>query len=640
MIDMGGELLPKGEAGHETVAFFPDSGHLQFMPTAPAGRQPAGLRLSQSLAAQSLAAVAMAAVGTREDGPLTTEARARARAANELGVARWCSGRRAPSLRAEFRAGKADGELLEFVGATPRGNSSRHGVKRTLLAVPTKAAAAIDVFDSKHRNSALRAERIYKLIRTDETHLAKQRAMREVSQEVGRDRAHVAEAIPEVRRIVSKVMSGKKSAPKLRWKIEESIWAPRKAWCDARDYFDSDAVERAAFEADWRVARKALQKFVEQHDDGKDDEDGLDEIMEVADVLWEHHDIITICFKFYSTLRASDDIFHVFANGFAQFAEDFDLIDSGNEFAKKSAWDQMFVAVDSGGGLTKEEDLHNRKKALNRQEFMQAIVRAAVARYVQPGIEVDVSTALNRLFTKDIGPKIDRIPGVTLRHPNEFRRHLYGLDSGNGKLVDDVLRQHEPALRLIFKAICGLKPFTMENGGLANGLATYSNWRDFLRLFNLIDLDCSERDATLCFAWSKMTTINEQNTKDRIKMTHLSFEDFLEACCRLACLKALPTDEEILWEDEDGNAGVHLLRMQEVPADYDAFLKERRTAWGQMPRAMDPLIGDFKFIEVNRQIEHLCELLIVTAQGGKNRDDKDGLTLTQKQVAQAFAKKE
>ena len=80
--------------------------------------------------------------------------------------------------------------------------------------------------------------------------------------------------------------------------------------------------------------------------------------------------------------------------------------------------------------------------------------------------------------------------------------------------------------------------------------------------------------------------------------------------------------------------------MQEVPADYDAFLKERRTAWGQMPRAMDPLIGDFKFIEVNRQIEHFCELLIVTAQGGKTRDDKDGLTLTQKQVAQAFTKKE
>ena len=51
------------------------------------------------------------------------------------------------------------------------------------------------------------------------------------------------------------------------------------------------------------------------------------------------------------------------------------------------------------------------------------------------------------------------------------------------------------------------------------------------------------------------------------------------------------------------------------------------------------LIGDFKFIEVNRQIEHLCELLIVTAQGGKNRDDKDGLTLTQKHTLRKHSPK-
>ena len=133
-----------------------------------------------------------------------------------------------------------------------------------------------------------------------------------------------------------------------------------------------------------------------------------------------------------------------------------------------------------------------------------------------------------------------------------------------------------------------------------------------------------------------MVTVNEQSTKDRIKMTHMAFEDFLEALCRVACLKALPTDDEIRAADAaggsaGGNAGTHLIRLQEAPAEYDAFLLQRRTPWGKMPAD-----GKGKPVPIERCVEHLCELLIVTCQGGKDRSERDGLTLNQRHVTRVF----
>ena len=81
--------------------------------------------------------------------------------------------------------------------------------------------------------------------------------------------------------------------------------------------------------------------------------------------------------------------------------------------------------------------------------------------------------------------------------------------------------------------------------------------------------DLNERDAQLCFVWARMRTIDEQHDKSRTKMTHLSFEDFLEALCRCSVCKAWPTREE-MEAAESANAGVHLLNLQrDDPVAYD-----------------------------------------------------------------------
>ena len=39
--------------------------------------------------------------------------------------------------------------------------------------------------------------------------------------------------------------------PKVKWRLELSIWAPRKRWCDSRDFFDTEGTEMQMFLRDW-----------------------------------------------------------------------------------------------------------------------------------------------------------------------------------------------------------------------------------------------------------------------------------------------------------------------------------------------------------------------------------------------------
>ena len=288
----------------------------------------------------------------------------------------------------------------------------------------------------------------------------------------------------------------------------------------------------------------------------------------------------------------------------------------------KSAWDQLFIAIDSAASVAGKnapehlQEPHNRKKALNRQEWLQVIVRAAIMKLVLPGIIADVSQAVEEFFKTIIVPHAD---------PKVFAPKNSILDVIYTQDIDEVLRGHEASLRKLFTAMCELKQKTMEHGGLANGLATFANFREFAKTFNLIDLDTTERDVTLCFAFSKMLTIDEQKTKPRIKMTHLSFEDFLETLCRIALMKAMP-DEADYNASDARNIGVFLLQQAvEDPERHEAFLLENTTNWGSLP---DP----DALPTYARRIDMLIEILIAVGQGGLSGDPEQALVLTEKQV--------
>ena len=94
-------------------------------------------------------------------------------------------------------------------------------------------------------------------------------------------------------------------------------------------------------------------------------------------------------------------------------------------------------------------------------------------------------------------------------------------------------------------------------------------------------------------------------------MTHLSFEDFLDALCRCSVCKAWPTSDEIEAAGT-GNAGAHLQQMKrETPEAYAELLKARAGAWGHEPLQHSTAC-----------IEHLCCFLIVACRTGHKGWDK------------------
>ena len=279
---------------------------------------------------------------------------------------------------------------------------------------------------------------------------------------------------------------------------------------------------------------------------------------------------------------------------------DCQLSDKKSQYCKRTSFDQLFIAADASSAGGKTDERYNKKKMLNRQEFLQCIVKAACMKYVESGDIVDVSEALHRLLSADIEGRLD--PKVFVE-PNDFRKsHLYS------EPVDKALRQHESSLRLIFDRLTKLKGQNAA-AGIANKMVSFEVWKEFTRLFELCDVDITERHVTLAFLWGRMKVVDEQLERTRVKLTHMTFEDFLEGVCRLAAYKAFPTDDE-LAASEYASAGEYVYRLRgEAPEDYENMVKARARPWGAQP-----------LLRLERSVEHMCSLLIVTAQQGNGED--------------------
>lgn len=216
--------------------------------------------------------------------------------------------------------------------------------------LPAPYAAAAERFDRRHEGHRRRAEQLVSLLRLDPTSLSKDEAFDEAIFEL---RAHKFVApfglppfVPPLKRNGEgggggggdggqngdgKTKNGNRKGGKARrgggdggvgkgWKAEASVWGPRKQWCDAKDFYDTEHVEELKLKLDWsRALACGLEKFIMKNDDDKDggdaDGDGVaDELKEVFDVLFRHRNIFFRAFDYYGSL-GGDTIGSISLNG-------------------------------------------------------------------------------------------------------------------------------------------------------------------------------------------------------------------------------------------------------------------------------------------------------------------------------------
>ena len=271
---------------------------------------------------------------------------------------------------------------------------------------PPSVKDAADAFDKRQQALATRSHRAIHAVQKDYTSKSKGRAFEASVMEIRLNRYHVNEKLVDfVRPPTPPPMINRQASNVKRWRIEESIWGPRKTWTDSKGYHDHEEHVRACFELDWELAmvHHKTAQFIEKHD-------GPGSVEEVSKVVWKHIHTIYGMFDYYATFGASDDIIHIQNNGFKQFVDDCHLAIQGSKHCGSSHLDQLFIMVNTGSEVA---------RALLRQEWIQCLIRItamrhdhfASSRHERPVGFVEYSSIaddLDKLIVEQIMPRLDK----------------------------------------------------------------------------------------------------------------------------------------------------------------------------------------------------------------------------------------
>lgn len=386
-----------------------------------------------------------------------------------------------------------------------------------------------------------------------------------------------------------------------------TIWATRAKWSDAKSLYDTPSIETTRFENDWKI----VQAIGATKEIGRQPNQAPDEVFQVGEVLRAHHQTLCLVFAYYASY--SDELHYLTVNAWTQLTEDFKFVKSSSKFCKRSDLDRLFISIDTMSIMLEKEQIRavkaatgstsnvflaesDRQKALSRIEFLGALVHLAIFRYVKTGEMADVSEALERLIGIDMESRLH--PRV-IALPDRFRRrYAYTPD------VVFVLEWYEESLRNIFDVLCAV------SFGPGSSVCNLLGWRNAMSALNLLSGDLAERDITLCFSWSRMCVGDSKTPAGSKKDSTLPFEGFLEAICRMAMMKALPTDDEITAaECED--AATYLAQLELVDTTGYEQLLLRKTPWGADQKRQPP----------HRCVAHLIALMLRAVKVSKAEDD-------------------
>jgi hypothetical protein len=490
-----------------------------------------------------------------------------------------------PSTERILRPPAMRKELLELRASAPK-----------WWKMPVTSVEAAQRFDTKHRAISAKADHL--CINSGK---AKSAAVADKFDEalfaVRTNRYFELRAVAPAEKVIPRARRPKEAKviePK-PFDVYKSIWEPRRKDADSRDVYDTDEVEFNRFSIDWEeLLRLGITKLILMHDDGGDDgvedEDGdgiPDEVEDVGMVLWKVHDVLSSIYTYYS-IQSGSISDGIGLNAWTDFTDDFNLVSKTSQFCQRKDVDLIFIEVNAKSKLAARElkkQPSTRELAvdgggelsLSRLEFYQALVRLAICKYVKGGEIPDVSDAVERLVSTDIMNRAIALESRNREHlvvdANLFRaRYAYT------KPVCTVLEANLPSLETLYDALCNRSYARMKPRGSKDRLAV-GEWLGFLYESKLIGQDLSERDAMLCFAFSRMVVVDTRTEIGKRRDAMIQFQGFMEALCRASTLKALPTAAELKAAGCD-NAPQWI---EENHDKYMAILSTRGTPWGIDP---------------------------------------------------------
>lgn len=395
--------------------------------------------------------------------------------------------------------------------------------------------------------------------------------------------------------------------PRKKWHLSNSIWHPRRLSGNSRDYYEGGALS-ALFDLDWHVAIKAhgLADAIGKATHGHSAEASTKHasIDNVRAVLADRIGLLYGLFDYYAALKEDPrdafgelNVFSITFNSFIQFLRDCHVIGHDCPASKvEIVWVQVNVLDES----TKQIDRFNHRCLMVRHEFIEALVRIAILKYIQSGQETKAAHAVLRLLALIE----EHAPAEAKQNSDAFRKKCCYTE-----LTDVELCKKKPSLQSLYDV------YARVNNNVADSLQSQKlmsigEWIEFCTQVGLLKSNqLSLFGAKMIFLWSRMRSSKDYRNSSEMRLRNLTFEDFLEAVVRVAHSIALPTDVEI-QEAKVQDAG-EFLRVLAIDQDaITRFVNARKTGWKQEPRQ-----------RINRCIAHLISHLVCTVKNLRGLQD-------------------
>lgn len=429
------------------------------------------------------------------------------------------------------------------------------------LGVSAEAMEAASAFDERQEAFALTARlSLGSLIHRPTSRRSNVKYECDVER-IRRNRFLVREAAP----IQLAVAKPRRKPRRARWRLDDSLWKPRAVSGNSRDYFETHVSVRRLFGQDWAVALRAhgLAWFVLKASHPPSQWKSLPrerahssaEVGAVGEVLWRHHRTIYGAFDYYAALHSSGvdsetgeaDVFNLTFNAFLAFVTNTKMVSKRcNHGVFQAIWSVVNASDQETGGV----DRFNSSRTLNRQEWLQALVRCAIAVHdaehphaskatsksegngdgkaggkastaevlatsaTSPELErqaaeqeakgtkaIDVADAVDALIERHILPAL---PSTALQDSNAFRRRLCYVEK-----TCRVLEANKASLDTMFMHYAEAN----QVAGSAmrdDSLMSVGEWLDFVGHMGLLTSgQLSVHTAKLIFLWSRIRSAEE-----------------------------------------------------------------------------------------------------------------------------------
>lgn len=238
----------------------------------------------------------------------------------------------------------------------------------------------------------------------------------------------------------------------------------------------------------------------------------------VRSIILHYYPQIKDIFHYLSALCPNYNFFGISLAVFGEFARMCNLID--DKYLKQTDVEVAFFTTYTPA-MKIQSDLAKSNKILIRCQFIEALVKLAIEKFIKTMRTNLLSEALERLLLENILPSFRHIEN------SEWKNHRYLTEK-----CEIVVKKHWGILEYLFKQYFNKKPQGLVQQNLP-GLLYYTDFQALIFDSSLISKNFSEKDLNIAFRLSVSYHVDDLESEINRNL-YLNFSEFIEAIARCA----------------------------------------------------------------------------------------------------------